>query len=145
GPGTQSIQTVKCGLQKRMTFRERTHNAFRRLGKEGPLGFIRWLHGRMGTLKSDRRYRAWRRLHTLTDEGRAEIKSAISKFKHQPLISIILPIYNVDERWLRLCIDSVVNQTYGNWELCIADDCSTLPHIRPILIAYVRDNQKIKV
>lgn len=40
------------------------------------------------------------------------------------LISIVLPVYNGD-RFLRESIDSVISQTYTNWELLILDDCST--------------------
>ena len=40
------------------------------------------------------------------------------------LISIVLPVYN-GEKYLRESIDSVIAQTYENWELLILDDCST--------------------
>lgn len=42
----------------------------------------------------------------------------------QPLISIVLPIYN-GEKYMRQSIDSVLAQTYINWELLIIDDGST--------------------
>ncbi len=38
-----------------------------------------------------------------------------------PLLSIIVPVYNVDLPLLKACMDSVLEQTYENWELCIAD------------------------
>lgn len=40
------------------------------------------------------------------------------------LISIILPVYN-SEKYLNNCIESIINQSYKNWELIIVDDCST--------------------
>lgn len=40
------------------------------------------------------------------------------------LISVILPVYN-GERYLKESIESVLNQSYGNWELLILDDCSS--------------------
>ncbi len=41
-----------------------------------------------------------------------------------PLVSIVTPVYN-SEDFLKECIDSVLNQTYQNWEYIIVDDCST--------------------
>ncbi len=40
-----------------------------------------------------------------------------------PLVSIIMPAYNT-EKFVRAAIDCIINQTYTNWELLIADDCS---------------------
>ena len=42
----------------------------------------------------------------------------------QPLISILIPFKNT-ELFLRECINSIINQTYSNWELLIIDDHST--------------------
>jgi len=52
-------------------------------------------------------------------------EESIKNLKKMPLISIIMPVYNVDPKWLDLAIKSVENQWYDNWELCIADDAST--------------------
>ena len=41
-----------------------------------------------------------------------------------PLISVIIPVYNV-EKYLRECLDSVINQTYKNLEIICVNDCST--------------------
>ncbi|GLQ48038.1 hypothetical protein GCM10007862_30890 [Dyella lipolytica] len=61
------------------------------------------------------------------------------------LVSILLPTYNTAEKWLRNCLDSVLAQSYPNWELCIADDASTLPHVREVLEAYARRDSRIRV
>ena len=53
------------------------------------------------------------------------IKKEIENFVQQPLISIIMPVYNVAPKWLQLAIDSIEAQWYTNWELCLADDKST--------------------
>ena len=60
-------------------------------------------------------------------------------------ISIITPIYNVDEIFLKKCIHSVLYQIYDNWELCLIDDGSTKAHIKPILEKYAKDDPRIKV
>ena len=58
---------------------------------------------------------------TLTED----IKKEISTFEQQPLISIIMPVYNVAPKWLDLAIRSIESQWYTNWELCIANDKCT--------------------
>lgn len=63
----------------------------------------------------------------------------------RPLFSIAVPVYNVEEKWLRRCVDSVRAQVYDRWELCLADDCSTAPHIRPLLEEFARTDPRIKV
>ena len=67
----------------------------------------------------------------------------LKEFNKKPLISIIMPVYNVDPKWLDLAIKSVEKQWYDNWELCIADDKSTNEET----IKYLRSikNQKVKV
>ena len=67
------------------------------------------------------------------------------KFDYRPLISIAMPVYNVEIKWLEKCIDSVINQTYDNWELCISDDASTAPKIKKCLEAYEKKEPRIKV
>lgn len=63
---------------------------------------------------------------------------------YEPLISIIIPVYNVLENQLLECIQSVLNQTYMNWELCMVDDCSTWESVRKVLKKY-ENNSKIKI
>lgn len=62
-----------------------------------------------------------------------------------PLLSIIMPVYNTDERLLEETIQSVRRQTYARWELCIADDASTVPGIRPLLENHERADSRIRV
>jgi GT2 family glycosyltransferase len=54
-----------------------------------------------------------------------------------------MPVYNVDPKWLRLAIESIENQWYDNWELCIADDKS--PNSDTVEYLKSLTNPKIKV
>lgn len=58
------------------------------------------------------------------------------------LISIVLPVYN-GERFLRASIDSVIAQTYQNWELLVVDDCST-DSTAEIVQGYVQQDPRVK-
>ena len=68
----------------------------------------------------------------------------VESLPYQPLISVVIPVYNVSEKHLTECIESVIGQTYGNWELCLADDASTWDCVKPVLKRYEGNNQ-IKV
>ena len=66
-----------------------------------------------------------------------------NKLAYKPLISILLPTYNTDPRFLRDCLDSVVGQVYENWELCIVDDCSSDERVRSIIEEYAKNDPRI--
>ncbi|MFC1688829.1 glycosyltransferase family 2 protein [Pseudomonadota bacterium] len=63
----------------------------------------------------------------------------------QPLISVLMPTYNPPLGWLKEAVESVRNQLYENWELCIADDASTDPAVRGFLESASQKDQRIKV
>ena len=48
------------------------------------------------------------------------------QFAYNPLISICIPVYNVERKYLAECLDSILNQTYQNYEICLSNYCSTL-------------------
>jgi len=54
-----------------------------------------------------------------------EIIDEIKNFNIKPLFSVIMPVFNVDQKYLSAAVNSLRKQWYSNWELCIADDCST--------------------
>ncbi len=79
-------------------------------------------------------------------EGDINIKRAKERaFQYRPKISIVVPVYNTHKKWLRLCIESVMNQVYDNWELCIADGGSTKSYIRKVFKRYAKQDSRIKV
>jgi len=81
----------------------------------------------------------------LKSDDRIQIASRIHQLKYQPLISIILPVYNPSAELLSVAINSVTNQLYENWQLCIADDASTNEAVRIQLETYQAKDERIKV
>lgn len=55
----------------------------------------------------------------LTDEEL--LKQRNYKFLYSPVISIVMPVYNPDDRYFRQTLNSIKNQSYKNWQLCIGD------------------------
>ncbi|MEZ5451879.1 MAG: glycosyltransferase [Thiothrix sp.] len=91
-------------------------------------------------------YVEWvRRYDTLTDEVRASIRARMENLQQLPLISVLMPVYNPKPEWLEDAVGSVRSQLYPHWELCIADDKSTDPAIRPILERFAKEDERIKV
>ncbi|MGC9079735.1 MAG: glycosyltransferase family 2 protein [Nanopusillaceae archaeon] len=82
---------------------------------------------------------------TLTEDDIRKIKRHIELLPYKPFFSIIMPVFNTQEELLKKAIDSVINQIYPNWELCIADDASTKHHIKDLLEEYAARDKRIKV
>jgi GT2 family glycosyltransferase len=63
----------------------------------------------------------------------------------KPRYSFIVPVYNTNHEYLRSCLESIINQTYDQWELCIVDDASTDTVCRQILNEYAESESRIKL
>jgi GT2 family glycosyltransferase len=74
-----------------------------------------------------------------------DMRIQCASFEYRPKISIITPVLNTREEWLRSAIDSVLHQAYDNWEMCIADDGSDQPHVKETLNFYQQKDARIKV
>ena len=91
-------------------------------------------------------YKNWRDLYDTFDARERHVAQAyLSTLPKHPLISIIVPVYNTNAIILTEMIHSVKQQVYTNWELCIADDASTLGHVRTILEAAAREDPRVKL
>ncbi|MDR3389316.1 MAG: glycosyltransferase [Rudaea sp.] len=75
----------------------------------------------------------------------ARAQTIIAAMPTPPLISIVMPVYNVERRWLMAAVDSVRRQFYPHWELCIADDASTLAETRATLDELASVDTRIRI
>ncbi|APA85623.1 glycosyltransferase [Paraburkholderia sprentiae WSM5005] len=91
-------------------------------------------------------YQEWLDVHEPPASIYPQLRERSTMFALRPKLSILMPTYNTPEKWLRKALDSVIDQVYENWEICVADDCSTKPEVRVVLDEYVaRYPDRIKV
>lgn len=86
-------------------------------------------------------YGPWYEAYIPTEETLR--KQAKKKFAYAPLISIVVPAYRTPETFLRQMIDSVRSQTYGNWELCIANGSPEDEKMGEILREYHEKDSRV--
>lgn len=92
------------------------------------------------------RYRRWIALRERFDRhAAAALREAVAALPERPLISVLMPTYESDPALLRAAIESVREQIYPDWELCIADDCSRSGEVRRILHEQAQVDPRIKV
>ncbi|MGQ0679153.1 MAG: glycosyltransferase [Actinomycetota bacterium] len=132
--------------------------AVRLLMEKGPLGFAKhglkvWRWGPKllrreidpGSLSPGDRYEAWERLYVLSPDHVRKMLKQLKQLDYQPKVSIVMPVYNTEPKWLAAAIDSVMTQVYPNWELCIADDGSSREDTRATLAGYAARDERIKL
>jgi GT2 family glycosyltransferase len=91
-------------------------------------------------------YRHWVRLYdTLSEADRDAIVADVRGWTKTPLISVVMPVFNTPERYLRKALASVAGQLYPNWELCVADDASTAPHVAAVLAEYATKDRRLRI
>ena len=80
----------------------------------------------------------------IPDEAELE-KQRHHRFSSAPLISVAVPAYRTPETFLRQMIDSLLAQTYGNWELCIANGSPDDEQMKQVLAEYTQRDSRIRV
>jgi GT2 family glycosyltransferase len=78
-------------------------------------------------------YRDWIKTQEPGPDEVARQREIAAGWAYQPLISILTPVYNTEPGLLRAMVDSVLAQSYPNWELCLADGASPRPDLPPTL------------
>jgi GT2 family glycosyltransferase/glycosyltransferase involved in cell wall biosynthesis len=85
----------------------------------------------------ERRQLAWRHPLAFAPSG--------FEGKAWPLISVIVPVYNISAALLDECVASVLAQSYPFWELCLCDDASTNPETVALVEALRGKDQRIRI
>jgi len=90
-------------------------------------------------------YQAWRARQAPSPVDLERQRQTWTTFLHRPLISIITPTYNTPADALRAMLDSVLAQSYPNWELCLVDGGSTTPAVADLLRDYASCDARLRV
>lgn len=107
----------------------------------GILGGIATLTGQ-GQIK-DKNYAAWYEKNKVSEEELTKQRN--KEFPYMPLFSILVPVYNTPIPYLREMLDSVRNQTYQKWQLCIANANPENEEVARILNQYIEMDKRIQV
>ena len=100
---------------------------------------LNWMHNAVS-------YADWIERNELPEQDSVAFIQEVQRvFEHKPVVSVLMATYDVAETYLREAIESVLAQSYPHWELCIADDASTEPHVRNVLEDYASQDRRVKV
>lgn len=123
-------------LFKMMSY-QHIKNGFRILRKKGFSGVIdRIVHGSSNWAEYDE----WFNATKVTEEELERQRN--TTFEFAPMISIIVATFNTKEEYLKEMIDSVRNQSYSNWQLCIGDG-STNDSVEKYVKEHYGDDSRI--
>jgi len=104
-----------------------------------PRELRRWLRrvaAEAYTAPLEEQYQQWLKRRAITPERFQRLELECAALEYRPMISIVTPVYNTPERWLRQAIESVLAQIYPHWEFCLANDSSTEPQVSQVLSEY---------
>ncbi len=90
-------------------------------------------------------YDLWIKKNDLTPDMQKQAKKDVESFAYKPVISIIMPIFDVNVKWLRLAVASVQKQIYPHWELCAVDDASCKEEIQEFLRELDNSDPRMKI
>ncbi|MGL5383300.1 MAG: glycosyltransferase family 2 protein [Culicoidibacterales bacterium] len=89
-------------------------------------------------------YRQYVKVQQKQDSER-DFQSEITNLQVQPLISIVTPVYQVPLNLLTACAESILNQSYPNWQWCLVDDGSNNPQLTAALTELANRDNRINV
>ncbi|MGB5750459.1 MAG: glycosyltransferase, partial [Desulfobacterales bacterium] len=89
-------------------------------------------------------YLNWKKFYRTDTKSKNDVLEKIKRFEWHPKISILMPVYNVKAKFAERAIESLKEQFYENWELCIADDHSQKPDLTGIFKKKAAEDKRIK-
>jgi len=90
-------------------------------------------------------YRRWRKQHEPGPDELGVLRRANLAWEQRPLVTVVLPVLDVDAEWLDQSIDSVEAQVYGQWELIVAIDPSLGPQLTGVVERHAAADARIRL
>ncbi|MDR9487984.1 glycosyltransferase [Salibacter sp.] len=101
--------------------------------------------GKGGLAYSEDPYMNWIEQQRPKEDDLLKQRVKSGKWDNPPFMSVVIPVYNPPIKYFKSAIDSVMQQSYENWELILSDDCSTDPKVKKTLEEYRKKDPRIKV
>lgn len=90
-------------------------------------------------------FKLWLHKNSLKAADLDRMRAALASFHYLPTISILLPVYNSEVRWLDQAIQSVRTQVYPHWEICAVNDASSDSSVANLLYACAASDSRIRI
>ncbi|MGH9941543.1 MAG: glycosyltransferase [Pyrinomonadaceae bacterium] len=90
-------------------------------------------------------YEAWLEVNRWNSRRESVLRERLAGLSAPPRLSVLMPVYNPSLEFLDKAIRSVLGQVYENWELCIADDASAAPGVKPFLQNWAARERRVRV
>ncbi|MDR2546534.1 MAG: glycosyltransferase family 2 protein [Lachnospiraceae bacterium] len=116
------LKRIKGSLLWKLSspLRKIIHFVSRQLTRIKNTGSLRGFHDKLHQIHREKKVRRLFGTRSFPDATERE-KQRTTKFRRMVKVSILVPLFNTPPRYLRAMIDSVIAQTYLDWELCLAD------------------------
>ena len=139
----QNLSSHKKSVKlKGMMNKQTMQSAVDFLMENGLKAFVIKSRHKLQGIDSDYDYPEWVSLTKTTEEELERQKSVV--FDYMPKLSIVIPAYKTPERFLCAMLDSILAQTYKNWEVCVADGSPKGEGVERVLKRYALKDERIR-
>lgn len=135
--------TVRLGALKSLLVNLSTNTIRKAIRHYRQFGFLKTIQRLKRGYSPEEPYHEWFIRHRVTSDELEEQRA--HHFEYNPKISLIVPTFNTPLDLLSEMIDTVIQQSYSNWELCIADGSKPNSKTREKIKEYTQKDNRIKV
>ncbi|MFW6679543.1 glycosyltransferase family 2 protein [Lacrimispora sp. AGF001] len=132
----------KSAKLKSMMNKQTLQSAMDFLMENGLKAFVIKSRHKLQGIDSDYDYPEWVSLTKTTEEELAQQKEMV--FDYMPKLSVVIPAYKTPERFLSAMLDSLLAQTYTNWEVCVADGSPKGEGVERVLKRYAMKDERFR-